>query len=121
MSKHPHSTGALHNRDARNSPRQPLALDARIVVGDTAALTGRVRNISASGVFVHGAGAAPAIGTAVEVVLRWRGKNGEQALRLPASVVRVEPDGVALRFGRYDSVAYTALIDLVYNAGPVSQ
>jgi hypothetical protein len=35
--------------------------------------------------------------------------------RVPADVVRVDRDGVVLRFRRYDDRTYTALVNLLYS------
>ena len=104
------------HRDARHSPRRRLPLPAQIKVGSTQSAPADVHNISASGVFVH-CRAALAIGAQVEFVLHCRAPIQPVELRIPATVVRVEPDGVALRFGRYSSVVYTELIEVIYNKG----
>jgi hypothetical protein len=109
------SVGALKRPDARHSPRRRVPLEAQIAIGSTQAFSGQVQNISASGVFLQRNNVALDIGAAVEFVLHYQGMVRPLELRIPATVVRLERDGVALRFGRYNSVVYTDLIEVIYN------
>jgi len=56
---------------------------------------------------------------AVKAVARhapYPGKGEAVELRLPAIVTRIQGDGLALTFGRYDDQAYTDLANLLYAA-----
>ena len=120
MNKRSNSVSALHQRDARQSPRRWMPLDAQIRIGSARSCRGQVQNISSSGVFVRGTDVALDIGAAVEFVLHCHRKGPSWELRVPATVTRLEREGVALRFGRYDSVVYTELIDVIYNTDRVA-
>ena len=69
---------------------------------------------------MRGTDVALDIGAAVEFVLHCHRKGPSWELRVPATVTRLEREGVALRFGRYDSVVYTELIDVIYNTDRVA-
>lgn len=106
---------ALKRPDPRRSPRRRVPLEAQIAIGSTQTFSGQVQNISSSGVFLERRNVALDIGAAVEFVLHYHGKDRPLELRIPATVVRLEREGVALRFGRYNSVVYTDLIEVIYN------
>ena len=112
MNENPEST-RTPGREARVSPRRSVQIDAQIAVMNRS-FPAQVRSISASGVFAHARETALDVGAAVEIVLPKKRSHGPPTLRIPATVVRLEQDGVALRFGRYDSTVYTDLIDLIY-------
>ncbi len=101
--------------EARQSPRRRLALAAQISVGSNQSIAGQIDNISASGAFVRGHGVTPELGAVVQLELQCYRQGKPLTLRMSATVVRVEADGVALRFGRYDSIVYTELIDMIYD------
>ena len=113
------SVSALKRADARRSPRRRVPLEARIAIESTQVFPGQVQNISSSGVFLQRTNAVLDIGAAVEFVLHYHRNDRPLELRIPATVVRLERDGVALRFGRYNSVVYTDLIEVIYNSDRV--
>jgi hypothetical protein len=104
----------LEKPDARRSPRRRVVLDAQIITGSSQAIPVKVESISASGVFAQAAALTLDVGAAVEFVLPCRRRGESLKLRMPATIVRLEQNGVALRFGRYDSDVYTDLIALIY-------
>ena len=73
-----------------------------------------VRDLSPDGAFVALSSREIPEGARVEAVLRYRAKGKMLEHRLPADVVRVDRDGVALKFGRYDDDTYTELVNLLY-------
>jgi len=73
-----------------------------------------IRDLTMGGVFVQMTAVELHEGALLELMLRYRYKDRHIEHRLPAQVVRVTPDGVALRFGDYDDDAYTDLVDLLY-------
>jgi hypothetical protein len=73
-----------------------------------------VRDLSTEGAFVTTSNREIPEGARVEAVLRYRAKGKTLEHRLPADVVRVDHDGVALKFGRYDDDTYTELVNLIY-------
>jgi hypothetical protein len=104
----------LGKPEARRSPRRQVVLDARIIAGSNQTIPVKVQSISASGAFAHAADLTLNVGAAVEFVLLCQRKGEPSELRMSATIVRLEQNGVALRFGRYDSVVYTDLISLIY-------
>ena len=82
----------------------------------------RVRDLSTEGAFVEMPTTELPQGARVETVFRYRVKGTTREHRLPARIVRVDRDGVALKFGAYDDDTYTGLINLLfaYNHGRIS-
>ncbi len=117
MGRQINPAGALQSPYARQSPRRGVSLEAHINTAAGQSFSGQVQNISASGALIHSSGVALEIGAAVEFVLHCQASIQPVELRIPATVVRLESDGVALRFGRYSSVVYTELIEVIYNNG----
>ncbi len=114
MPRTTNSGSALRRPDTRQSPRRRVPLEAQIIAGSDRVFSAQVQNISASGVLLQGKDIALGIGATVEFVLHWPGKVRPLELRILATVIRLEHDGVALRFGRYGSVVYTDLIEVIY-------
>lgn len=73
-----------------------------------------VRDLSTGGAFVAISHREIPEGARVEAVLRYRAKGKNLEHRLPAEVVRVDHDGLALKFGPYDDDTYTELVNLIY-------
>lgn len=109
------SDGAAPRRPApRHSLRRPLNMEALVNHGLTYSSPWPVRDLSLTGAFVEMDAGQLSDGTYVEFVLRYRylGKLIEH--RIPASVARVQADGVALIFGEFDDQTYTDLANLLY-------
>ncbi|OGI45375.1 MAG: hypothetical protein A2151_01570 [Candidatus Muproteobacteria bacterium RBG_16_65_34] len=100
----------------RTEPRAKIPFTALVNYGLTYSAPWRVRDLSPNGAFVEMSTTDIPQGAFVEFVLRfaYKGRNVEH--RLPAKVVRVEPNGVALGFGAYDDAAYTDIVNLLYAA-----
>jgi hypothetical protein len=83
-------------------------------------VTGRIRNLSASGVFIEfEPGSAPQLTAGARCrLLLTLGEPGEAAIHAQADVVRVEPGGAALRITEVDGAeSFVHLRNLVlYNA-----
>ena len=75
----------------------------------------RLRNISLDGAFVEVKGFDVAVGTDVDLVLKVRSGQNRTHCRLPANLLRVEEDGVAIEFHDLDNRSYHLLFDIVYN------
>ena len=100
--------------EQRHSIRKKIPLN--IVINHDLAYSERwkVRDLSLSGARLEAAdGLSP--GTPVEAVLTLKEHDGYGLHRVPADVVRVDRDGVALRFRRYDDRTYTALVNFLYS------
>ncbi|MHB8345715.1 MAG: PilZ domain-containing protein [Acidiferrobacterales bacterium] len=105
-----------HSKDPhlRTSLRAELAYEVIINHGMIISCPGRVRDMSMSGAFVEMDVGDLQEGVAVEFVLRCYYKGERVELRISALATRLQEDGVALNFGRYDDDTYTQLINLLY-------
>ncbi len=108
--------------DQRAGPNRRLAL--RRVTGVTVFAsdgseikTCRLRDISLDGAFLKTKNFALAEGTKLDLVLRIRREGKTIACPLPAEVIRVEEDGVALMFGSLDEHLYNILLKIVNQQG----
>lgn len=102
--------------EPRDSIRRPFGIEALINYGLSYSTPWRVRDLSLTGAFVEmetNAEQLP-LGAYVEFVLRYRYKNQFVEHRIPATVTRNAPDGLALTFGRYDDKTYTDLANMLY-------
>lgn len=100
--------------EQRHSIRKNISLD--IVVNHDLAGSEywKVRDLSLSGARLEAAGDGLSPGTPVEAVLTLGEHDEYGRHRVPADVVRVDRNGVALRFRRYDDRTYTALVNFLY-------
>jgi hypothetical protein len=107
---------AAHARHAllRGGVRRRKPLTALVNYGMTYSALLPVRDLSLTDVFVEMDPAFLSVGASLEFVLRYRYRGRPVELRLSGVVRRIEPDGVALRFGEYDDAAYTHLVNLLY-------
>lgn len=104
--------------DARQSPRRQVQFNALIRAGSNRSASVQVQNISASGALVHNGDATLfKAGEVVEFFLHYHRSGKPSELHLSATVVRSDSSSVALKFGRYDSMVYTDLIELIYGTG----
>ncbi len=100
--------------EPRHSLRCHLDLQVLLNYGLTYSAAWHVRDLSLSGIFIEMDARQLVEGTSVEVVLRYRHKDKTVEQRLAATVTRIEADGAALTFDRYDDQAYTDLANLLY-------
>ena len=98
----------------RHSVRRPFGVEAFVNHGLSYSTPWRVRDLSLTGAFVEMDATQLPQGENVEFVLRYRYKNQSVEHRIPATVMRAAPDGVALTFGRYDDQTYTDLANLLF-------
>ncbi len=105
-----------HSKDPhlRTSLRTELPYEVIINYGMTISCAGRVRDMSMSGAFVEMDVGDLQEGAAVEFVLKCFYKGERMEHRLPATATRIQQNGVALKFGRYDDETYTQLVNLLY-------
>jgi hypothetical protein len=101
--------------EQRHSIRKQISLN--IVVNHDLACSERwkVRDLSLSGARLEAGRDGLSPGTPVEAVLTLKEHDEYESHRVPADVVRVGRDGVALRFRRYDDRTYTALVNFLYS------
>lgn len=98
----------------RHSLRRDKPMEALINYGMTYSGLQHVHDLSTTGALVEMRNTNLVAGALVEFVLRYRYKDQAKELRLPATIVRVSEDGVAIEFGGYSDSAYTDLVNLLY-------
>lgn len=106
----------LDEHDHRRSQRKPVDLDVSLNEWITCLGIGAVRDMSVHGAFVQVADERLHPGMVVQVGFPFLFAGMPIERRLAAQVVRVEPDGVALRFNKYNPEFYSDLISLLYAA-----
>ncbi len=99
--------------ERRWSSRKPVSLNVAIYYDRLGLLPCRTRDISVEGMFVHTGQITLTQGATVDAVLT--GHNGHTGLqlRLPAKIVRVNTDGVGLRFHDFDTDTYHFLREVL--------
>lgn len=113
---HPATRLRDHSKDShlRTSIGAEVPYQAFIDLGTRFAQTWRIRDISMSGAFVEMDIGEMREGVSVEFVFRFH-RNGQPVEhRLPATIIRIQRNGVALAFGRYDDETYSDLVSLLY-------
>lgn len=75
----------------------------------------KTRDLSACGAFVEMCHIELPADASIEAVLVLEYQDNHEPHCLPAEVVRVSVDGIALRFGRYNERTYAALCTLLEN------
>ncbi|MHB8455036.1 MAG: PilZ domain-containing protein [Acidiferrobacterales bacterium] len=106
--------GRGQNSHQRISIRTAVPYQALINYGMNYSAVWRIHDISMSGAFVEMAVGDLGAGASVEFVIRFRRRDRLVEHRLPATAIRVQSNGVALKFGDYSDDAYTDLINLLY-------
>ncbi len=107
-------TDRLSQPDKRRSPRKSVPIE--VTLGQCLTCFGKwpIRNLSLDGAFLEGSLDGIAVGTLLDVAFRYAPKGAPIMRYVPARVVRVEAEGVAIRFGRYGQVVYTDLMALLH-------
>lgn len=86
--------------------RKPVSLNVAIYYNRLGLLPCKTRDMSVEGMFVHTGHVTLAQGSTVDAVLTGHNGHSELQLRLPAKIVRVNSDGVGLRFHNFDIDTY---------------
>ena len=99
--------------ERRWSSRKPISLNVAIYYDRLGLLPYRTRDISVEGMFVHTGLVTLTEGSTVDAVLT--GHNGHTGiqLRLPARIVRVNTEGVGIRFHNFDIDTYHYLREVL--------
>ena len=97
----------------RASTRRPISQRIMLNRQHDQAKLAEVRNLSIEGAFVHMNPIDFTPQTSVDMVIALRAGASDEMHRVPAQVVRVTRDGVALRFLQYSDRTYTALVNLL--------
>lgn len=108
------AAGETSRPDQRLSPRKPIQM--KVTLGQCLTCFGEwpVRNLSLHGAFLEGVRQTMPVGTLLDVAFRYALKGVPVMRYVPARVVRVGSDGMALNFGRYGQVAYADLMALLH-------
>ena len=104
------------NLEQRASIRKKLSLNVLINHDLIYTKRWKVRDLSLNGVLLEMYGEDLAPGMPIEAVIAFQEHGESELYRLPAEVVRLGGDGVALRLNNYDNWAYTALVNLLYSS-----
>lgn len=113
----PRVSGGVLARSQRESPRRAPSCRALISNGSSYQIPQAIHDISLVGLFVELEHAAMVLGDMVEIVLEFDGASGAIDLQLSAEVVRIEHNGIGLRFSHYNNQTYTDLVNLLYARG----
>lgn len=102
--------------EQRQSIRKKISLN--ILVNHDLAYPGRwkISDLSLSGARLEAGKDRISPGTPIEAVFTLKQRDEYDFHRVPADVVRVDGNGVAVRFRNYDDRTYTALVNLLYSA-----
>lgn len=100
----------------RFSIRRNVPMHILVNHGFTYSRRAKINNLSLSGALVERDTITDLPSAAlVETVVTFKANGKEQVVhRLPANVVRVDRETVALQFRPYDDRAYTALVNFLY-------
>jgi len=107
--------GKAQPKDRRLSPRREVDVKAMITHHRLGLTKCRLRNISLEGAFVEVKDFDVAVGTNVDLVLKVRFDQKRTHCRLPANILRVDEDGVAIKFHDLNNRSYHVLFDIMYS------
>ena len=115
-------------RERRSSPRQPIKLAAQIDAGNGEAWPCQIADFCAEGMFIRYSGEtsgkierAFAGGSVTELVVRFRGLEGNRRYELHVSPVRRIDGAMGVHFTRPDSDAFNAMLQLCGSSGDQSR
>jgi hypothetical protein len=103
-----------HAARQRVSIRKPIACHILVRVGASHVIAEKVHDISLTGAFLEMDPAGLAMGDFVEVVIGFVYDQRQIEHLITAEIMRIEPEGVGLKFGAYDNRTYTDLVNLLY-------
>lgn len=102
---------SLHQR---GSIRKVPACNIFIKAGKSYVIAKKIHDLSVDGVFVEIEPIGMLEGDRAEVMISFAYQGKQVEHLIPADVVRIQPDGVGLKFGRYSDRTYTDLVNLLY-------
>lgn len=102
---------SLHQR---GSIRKAPDCDIFIKTGKSYVIARKIHDLSVDGVFVEIDTAGILVGDRAEVMISFAYQGHQIEHLIPADVVRVQPQGLGLKFGRYSDKTYTDLVNLLY-------
>lgn len=104
------------SKHARVSIRRAIPCTILVNFGTTYAIASNIFDISLTGAYVDLDAAGTQLGDAVEVVISFAYQEKQIEHRIPARIVRLQSEGVGLKFEEYDDQTYTDLVNLLYAA-----
>jgi hypothetical protein len=104
------------NTEKRTSIRKRISLNVLINHDLAYSKRWKIRDLSLSGALLEISNEEFLPGTPIEAVILMKEHEQSDLYRLPAEVVRINREGLALRFGSYDNKTYTALVNLLYSS-----
>lgn len=104
------------NTEKRTSIRKRISLNVLINHDLAYSKRWKIRDLSLSGALLEISNDEFLPGTPIEAVILMKEQEQSDLYRLPAEVVRMNREGLALRFGNYDNKTYTALVNLLYSS-----
>lgn len=110
----PRVSDAVRSHSQRVSPRKTLPCSVLLKTNGTYVMARTIHDISLVGTYIEIEPAGLAMGDLVEVVVEFSDGERSTDLQLNAEVVRIDGQGVGLRFGAYGDRVYTDLVNLLY-------
>jgi len=111
----PTRAAAASSQRQRTCIRKASACLLQVRIGQSHILTQSAHDLSLTGVFVEMNPDSVLLGDQAEVLIGLTDNNGRpHEHRITAEVVRIQPEGVALKFDQYDNRAYTDLVNFLY-------
>lgn len=104
------------SKHARVSIRRAIPCTILVNFGTTYAIASNIFDISLTGAYVDLDAAGAQLEDAVEVVISFAYQGKQIEHRIPATIVRLQSEGVGLKFEGYDDQTYTDLVNLLYAA-----
>jgi hypothetical protein len=101
--------------ERRQSVRKKVRLDVAVKIDRPEVFDGKIRDMNLDGAFVEFAGTVPRIGERLEAMLYLPHRRQLHRICFPATVLRTESDGAALKFEAYDLPTYKLLVRTLYS------
>lgn len=102
---------SLHQR---GSIRKAPPCDIFVKSGKSYVIAKKIHDLSVDGVYVEIDPIGMLEGDRAEVMIGFNYQGRQIEHLIPAEVVRIQPEGVGLKFGRYSDRTYTDLVNLLY-------
>ncbi len=112
-SPQPPASASLRERE---SIRRAIPCTILVNFGTTYAIASNILDISLTGAYVDLDAAGAQLEDAVEVVISFAYQGKQIERRIPATIVRLQSQGIGLKFEAYDNQTYTDLVNLLYAA-----
>jgi PilZ domain len=100
----------------RQSIRRAIPCSILVDFGTVYAIASNILNLSLTGVYVDLDVTGAQLGDSVEVVMAFAYRGEQIERRIPATIARLQSQGVGLKFEAYDDQTYTDLVNLLYAA-----